>query len=586
MKKLLLLSLTAACICFLSLAEHAQVSPVPEADDVFIRARKLFEEGKFEESLALLRQGEKAEPKRADIQIGLGNVLVNLKRFEDAAAAFGRVVKVLPDDPRGHFGLCMTFPKIGKRIEAVDACREAVRLDPTSGEYHAALARAYTANNRTMDTLRLLEAVIERFHNDIQIIGLLADAYRHAADWPHAAEYYSRVSQLAPRLSFPYLGLAESLANLDRQNEAIAAARKYTELEPTDAGGFLNLGRIQLEAGFFHESIEPLSRSIDLKCACEQAYLLLAEVHETLGDRDGALTVYRAAYSALPPSFSVSYLFGRSLTSYGRMAEAVAPLEKANALKPDDVGTMVSLGLAYFESNQFEKAIPMLTKADGLRPADETIQMFLRVARARLSVRDRLREYIDAAERNPGDKKALIRLADAYRYSGKPDMAEAQYRAAIKIDPRDFNLYNLQGIYFSDTGQKEKALDSYRTAAQLSNNHVIYLALSDAFERLGRLEEAVSAARRSVELKSTLLVSHLALGDLLNKQGKRDETVQAYEAAYALNAGDPRPNFRLAWFYIKTGNKEGAIRHYDILRSLAPNDVGPLGRCIRAHFGR
>jgi tetratricopeptide (TPR) repeat protein len=268
------------------------------------------------------------------------------------------------------------------------------------------------------------------------------------------------------------------------------------------------------------------------------------------------------------------------------MAEAVAPLEKANALKPDDVGTMVSLGLAYFESNQFEKAIPMLTKADALRPADETIQMFLRVARARLSVRDRLREYIDAAERNPGDKKALIRLADAYRYSGKPDMAEAQYRAAIKIDPRDFNLYNLQGIYFSDTGQKEKALDSYRTAAQLSNNHVIYLALSDAFERLGRLEEAVSAARRSVELKSTLLVSHLALGDLLNKQGKRDEAVQAYEAAYALNAGDPRPNFRLAWFYIKTGNKEGAIRHYDILRSLAPNDVGPLGRCIRAHFGR
>ena len=50
-------------------------------------------------------------------------------------------------------------------------------------------------------------------------------------------------------------------------------------------------------------------------------------------------------------------------------------------------------------------------------------------------------------------------------------------------------------------------------------------------------------------------------------------------------SGDVRPNFRLAWLYIRMGNKEGAIRHYKILKGLVPDQVQYLERCILAHWG-
>jgi hypothetical protein len=52
-------------------------------------------------------------------------------------------------------------------------------------------------------------------------------------------------------------------------------------------------------------------------------------------------------------------------------------------LDPRDVEAKAALGLAFFESAQYPEGIKMLEEADRMKPGNEIIAMFLRVARAR-----------------------------------------------------------------------------------------------------------------------------------------------------------------------------------------------------------
>jgi len=194
-------------------------------------------------------------------------------------------------------------------------------------------------------------------------------------------------------------------------------------------------------------------------------------------------------------------------------------------------------------------------------------------------------QILNHAEQNPRDAQARLNLASAYRYRNQLKQAEREHLAVIKMNPKDFNGYNWLSIFYSDTGQIEKSLEYDLKTVALHPHHVLFLGISGKLEKLGKIDEAIVAIRKSIDIKPSFLESHLALGDLLLKKGKRDEALQAFQSAFALGTADPRPNFRLAWFFVKTGNKEGAIRHYEILKSIAPNEVKYLAKSIRAHFG-
>ena len=268
------------------------------------------------------------------------------------------------------------------------------------------------------------------------------------------------------------------------------------------------------------------------------------------------------------------------------MAEAVEPLERANSLRPNETSLMSTLGLAYFESNNFEKAIDILTKADVLRHDDRIITMFLGVAKARREMLNSFDAIVQKVKLNPDDIEARNILASAYRYEGMLKDAEREYLAVINLTQKDYRGYNQLSVFYGDTGQIEKQLEFERKAAELSQHHVPYLGMGLTLAKLGRLEEAILAMRKSIEIKPTFVEAHLQLGDLLLKTGKRDESLRSYQNAFDLASGAPRPNFRLAWQYIHAGNKEAALRHYGILKGIAPNDVKYLERSLRAHFGK
>jgi tetratricopeptide (TPR) repeat protein len=182
------------------------------------------------------------------------------------------------------------------------------------------------------------------------------------------------------------------------------------------------------------------------------------------------------------------------------------------------------------------------------------------------------------------DLKSRYELAAVYEFKRMPKEREQQFLEIVEIAPTDANYARL-GILYADRGDVEKALEPARKADELKPNHVYFATLSHYYEKLGRIDDAIQMAKRSVELKPAGLENRIILGDLWLKKGNRQEALREYQEGFAVAAGDPRPNFKLAWLYIRMGNRDGAFRHYSILKGIAPGGLGNLELCLRAHFG-
>jgi len=563
-----------------------------KAPDDETQARALATEGvalmraeKFEEALAKFRQAEKLLPREYSIEMNIGNCLMQLDRAGDAVSAFEKAAAIRPDSPAAHAMICSSRAESGDRSGAIDECRLAVKLSDGAPEYKARLSKMLVLDDRVQEALEIFNSIPQTADSPITVLGPLADLLLLAGQNEQAAAIYEQMRQRWPNVALTYYRLSYVYEFLDRPQQTIAAAQKYAELKPNSAFALLNLGERMNHAGFFEESLAPLTRAISMDPSDGEAYLLLSDGYKVLGDKDNALRNLEFAYQNLPPDLDFSYQLGHALIDYGRMADAVAPLERANALRPNYPPIMTSLGLSYFESNQFDPAIEILTRADQMKPNDRVIQMFLKVAKARKDIVEHFDDLLEKLKKDPDDPTLMDRVASGYQYRGMWKDAEREYLTIIAHYPKEWKPLTYLAIFYTDTGHLPEALDYYQRSAALTPNHVTYLSISDTLEKLGRLDEAIEAARHSVQIKGDSAAGRGALGVLLLKKGDRTGAMEQFQAAFGIQPDKAKTNFDLAWLYLRNGDKAGAIRHYRLLQTIVPDETADLKRAITAHFG-
>lgn len=555
-----------------------------KARELFERAKALLGERKPQEALPLLKQAETLEPQRYEIHFLLGVTHAVMGRLDDAISSFQKVVKIKPEFARAHAALCRTLAEMSKWMDAVDSCREAVRLEPSNLQFRSHLAELYLLNEQTAEAIALLESANRPAQEDLVFAGTLADAYFADGNYARAADLYERIAANWPAVPITYLRLSGVYDYLERPTDMIKAARKFAELEPNLVLAHLNLGFALRTSGFFEEAITPLDRAVALDGKKGEAFLALGDSHETLGDKENALKNLRLAYQHLPRDPSLAVRLAHSLWGFARLPEAVEPLEWANSVLPNTPEVMRPLGFAYLEVGKYDEGVELIGRAAQISPLPPGFEINLGYVKKRHTLIARFDELLENIRKNPRDIKSRFELAAVYEFKRMPKEREQQYLEIVKIAPTDANYARL-GILYADKGDVEKALEPTRKAAELNPHHVYYASLSHYYEKLGRIDDAIQAAKRSVELKPAGVENRLILGDLWLKRGNRQEALREYQEGFTIASGDPRPNFKLAWLYIRMGNREGAFRHYGILKGIAPGNLGNLELSLKAHFG-
>ncbi len=225
--------------------------------------------------IALRDYGKSLElnPKNVRAHIGMGEILWELDRIEEAKAHFARAIEVQPDSAAAHEGLGRILGQQGKVQEAVRCYREALRVEPAYFAAHLRLGLALVDLRQLEEAKRHLSEAIRLQPAAPEAVYFLGVALSREGRSNEAAAQFRRALKLSPDSVQALAELASILATssdpvVRNGKEAVALAARACELtQHKDPGIQLVLSEAYAETGRFGDAVFLAERVLETAAA-------------------------------------------------------------------------------------------------------------------------------------------------------------------------------------------------------------------------------------------------------------------------------------------------------------------------------
>ncbi|MEI7704754.1 MAG: tetratricopeptide repeat protein [Deltaproteobacteria bacterium] len=165
--------------------------------------------------------------------------------------------------------------------------------------------------------------------------------------------------------------------------------------------------------------------------------------------------------------------------------------------------------------------------------------------------REALLAHLKAVEVEPGSAGARFTLG-SFLATHAMEMAEAEYRGAITIDPEHAESHLELGLALADLGRPEEGLREMEAAVRLApEDPVPRQELAGLLMDEGDYRTAIGHLREASRLSPDGFEVHLDLGLCYAQKGFYEEAERAYEKARALQPDDAVVNYDLAALYAR-----------------------------------
>jgi len=201
--------------------------------------------GRTGEALATVLEGMRYRPGAAAYD-NMAAVLRDLKCDEAAIDALKMAIKFDPQYVPAFVNLGVALSENGRTEEAISVFGRAAALRPGWDEPRRQMEIARSrAGTLPRERLALAEVM------DARLCIALSGAFTHLHRYEDAIAAARRASELRPEMSDPHINLGWLYSLVGRLDDAAAACERAIELNPGDAPAYLNLGVIRLSQGDF-----------------------------------------------------------------------------------------------------------------------------------------------------------------------------------------------------------------------------------------------------------------------------------------------------------------------------------------------
>ncbi len=181
-------------------------------------------------------------------------------------------------------------------------------------------------------------------------------------------------------------------------------------------------------------------------------------------------------------------------------------------------------------------------------------------------------EYLAAIRIDPRTVPARVNLADHYFRNQQLEKAAPILKAGIEESPRSALLHEALGLYYVRAKDYEKALDHMQTAAELEPETArLQYTLGVALNSLNRFEEALPALQKALELEPENEQYLMGLATVCRDAERFDLAVTYFDRAYQLTSN---PNYLVeaAGLSLRTRDFDLANRYITQLERQYPGD--------------
>jgi tetratricopeptide (TPR) repeat protein len=140
------------------------------------------------------------------------------------------------------------------------------------------------------------------------------------------------------------------------------------------------------------------------------------------------------------------------------------------------------------------------------------------------------------------------------------DGAIAQYREAIRINPKCSNAYNSLGLALREKGEDDAAVASLQQAIQCDPiNHHPYNNLGYISKDRGDLNEAIAYFQKALQIKPDYYYTHVGMGLAHWEKGELEEASASFREALRINPKYESAYGHLSQILYEQGDLSGAI---------------------------
>lgn len=426
--------------------------------------------GKVEQALVMYDRAIQAGPENTDAHFSKGLLLVNLKRYEEAEAAFLRGIEFAQHNPIGYYYLGRIKMEQQDPAAAVGHYRRAVDLRPTFEPAQIALASAYEVQGDHDQAV----AVYRRYLHEIN---------------PSSKEVRQRLVKL-------YLRKKD-------YTQALDLLGKTLEEDPQDLEALLRTSLIHGELKQYDRAIASLKQILAVRPGEVKIRDYLGLMYEESKKYEDAIETYRANLKLQPHYYDGRMHLGFLLYRLNRYDEAVPHLSEAVNLNPQKPDGFILLGLTHLQAERFEQALAAFQQGVRHNPSSPDLHFNLGTAYDKLDQFDEVVEAMNTAlELDPEHADALNYLGYSYADRGiNIEKALALTRRAVALKPNNGYYVDSLGWAFFKMGRLEDALKEIKRAATLVHDDpVIYEHLGEIYYKQDLIDQAIKAWQRSLQL--------------------------------------------------------------------------------------
>jgi tetratricopeptide (TPR) repeat protein len=318
----------------------------------------LSKQGRYAEAEQTVRLALGLQPDFPHLHEDLGSTLALQQRFEEAVPCFEQAIRLEPRLPLAHKKLGQALAALGRGQDADAAFEEFFELDSRRGQ--VALALDHLRAGRKTEAIDTLRSALRENSSNVDAMRFLAQIYwREEKQQSDAEALLRRATTLAPTYTAAWLLLGALLHEVDRHAESIECYQAAIRLEHDNAIAWAGLGNGYAHVGDVEKSIDAFERSLALYPNAPNVQLSYGHVLKTRGDQPAALRAYRAAIADRPDFGEVYWSMANLKVFRFEDAEIAAmekQLERDDLSESADIHFRFALGKAYEDQGDYDRA--------------------------------------------------------------------------------------------------------------------------------------------------------------------------------------------------------------------------------------
>ena len=283
---------------------------------------------------------------------------------------------------------------------------------------------------------------------------------------------------------------------------------------------------------------------------------------------------------------------GTDLTRQGHFRDAIPHLVAAQGRVSNEFAADFNLALCYTATNQFDKAIGILTtlSSAAAHPSAGVYNLLAQAYVGNSQPEQAFTALQQAAAISPSNEKLYVLVADACMDHQNYPLGVKVVNLGIENLPHSARLFYERGVFETLLERGDLAATDFAAAAKLEpDTEIAYMATAQQNLVEGKIPETIAAARRGIAAGHENYILLTLLGEALIRSGVTPGEPEfagaqtALEKSVAEHPDSSRAQISLAKIYLMAGRSDDAIAHLEIARQIDPSNTSVYSHLATAY---